>query len=576
MLSRISWAALVLGALGCTVRHDSSGPFTSTTAPAATSSSSITAPPSSPAPVTTATTIPPRTKTAVVVARSGEGFLEDQGGALILHLKGSPHDRGVQYGELVGDRIQLSIAALTSYAQSQASGVPSFVWAFQSLLTQGVGSLYKPYFPQDVLDMIDGIVQGAAQRSPPVTLDPLDLVFINSVIDLAATGAAVGASFQGIFKCSGLAVWGPRTKGGKTYQHRNVDLFVGTGLESQALLIIEKPDGKKSFANATWAGMVGSVSGMNENGLALSQVWAFSRDVGIGQPWILTTRGILESQENVDGVAATFASATRTYGSNFVFADRGDGRGTPRAIALESTFGLLVAHDADDPTEDAAWQGTPIAIRLPFAVFRGDTPVTQAVLDRDYEVAGQDPRNHGGYQLRYKQTADLVTAYEQAGTLIGPDEMKAISRTIAETSGSLQCVVYENTDLALHVANSRIVPGAGPAMARDEPFHDYDFDYYLPTLSFTTDRSVYAPGDAIQLAISVANRGRPRQLDVRAVLPVTTGALATLSTGQTGTASASLVLPAGTPPGTAVVLLELVESGTQDVVDYAVVAITVS
>jgi hypothetical protein len=521
-----------------------------------------------------------------VIARSGDGFLEDQNGVLIAHLKGDAYTRGEQYGELLGDKIQGSMNALVQYAQTQAQSVPSFLWNLQPLLTAAGGAIYQPNFPQDVLDMLNGVSAGAARRSPAVNLNVQDLVFLNSVIDIGATVQALGANIKGVFKCSGLAAWGPRTVGGKTFQLRNIDLFVGTGLESQAVVIIEKPEGKKAFANATWAGMVGSASGMNENGVALSQVWAFSSDVSIGEPWILTARRVLETAENVDAVQPIFAGATRTYGSNFVFADRGDGRGgTPRGIALESTHSLLEQLDANDPHEDATFNGIPIAIGLPNAVFRGDTPVTSVVLARDYNVPpGNDPRTHGGYTDRYEQTANLVKGYEQQGVLMGAPEMETISKTIAMSKDSLQCVVYENNDLVLHVANSRIVPGGSPSVARDEPFHDYDFDYYLPTATVATDKSTYAVGDTIKLTINVGNHGRARTLDLRAHLevagtsiPLGSGSLGTVdvATGQSAPASASVTVPAGTVSGSVELVLELVESGTADTVDYATASITI-
>jgi hypothetical protein len=419
-----------------------------------------------------------------------------------------------------------------------------------------------------------------------VSLTTLDLVFLNSVIDIAATGGAIGANIQGIFKCSGLAVWGPRTQGGKSYQLRNIDLFVGSGLESQAVVIIEKPEGGlRAFANATWAGMVGSASGMNESGVALSQVWAFSLDSSIGQPWILTTRKILETADNVDAVWPAFSNVTRTYGSNFVFSDRGVGRGgVRRGICLEQTHTMLAQFDANDPKEDAAYQGTPIAIRLPNAVFRGDTPMCQMILDKDYNVGTSDPRTHGGYNDRYKQTADLVTAYEQKGVLIGPAEMETISRTIGMASGSLQCVVYEQDDLVLHVANSRLVPGGQPAMARDEPYHVYDFDYYLPTATVVTDKSSYKTGDTVQIAVTVGNHGRDRHLSMNArlecggasvALGATPAASVDALNGQTATATANVVVPAGIPAGQGNVIIELIEYGTHDIVDYALTPVVI-
>lgn len=559
------------GGVGCSRSSSSSSGSQSSTVAAATSATAPAAttpaaPSALPAP------IPPRAKTAKVIARAHEGFLEEQDGRHLLHVKGTPYERGLQYGLLVGDEVGDILQKLYAYAATLK--IPSFVVPIVPPL---IAPLYKPYFPPDVLDSLSGIVDGCARRSPPVVVSLDELVFMNAIIDLGAMANIP------VFKCSGHAVWGTRTKGGKMFQLRNVDLLVGSGLESHAIAVIEKPDNGCAFLNAGWTGMLGSASGMNEHGVGISQVWAYSWDSNIGQPWPLTNRGLLASAVNVDAVYPAYKAVQRTYGSNFVFADRGDGRnGVPRAIALESTNKDLAVFDSDDPAEDASWQGVDLCIRMPYAVMRGDTPMCQRIRSRQYIHTG-DPRGSGGYDKRYKQQADLTKAYEAQGVLMGADEMITISRTISMPGDSLQCVVYENSDLVVHVANSRVT---GPGQAVDactEPYEAFDLDYYLPTITVLPNASSYTAGDTMKLALGVSNHGRTRQLEARASLVPASGAAVTWTTrasfsvitNQTGSASLSLVIPAGVPAGPAELVVELVEAGTDDVVDYARTEITV-
>jgi hypothetical protein len=359
--------------------------------------------------------------------------------------------------------------------------------------------------------------------------------------------------------------------------------MTGSGLEAQAMVVIEKGTGKKAWANATWAGMIGSASGMNEHGVGLSQVWAFSSDIGIGQPWVLTARTAFEAAENVDVVEPTFRAATRTYGSNFVWADRGDGRaGKARAIAVESTRNHLACFDENDPREDATYNGTPLSIPTVEAVARGDVALDRTIHALHYGISG-DPRNRGGYRLRYKQQLDMVGDYEKAGTKIGAPEMIAISRQIAMTDESLQCVVYENTDLVMHVANSRLVATAKAVDAKSEPFHRFDVDYYLASPTIVADRATYAPGDVVELALGVTNKGRTRKLEarVRGEIGYTTmqfgSALAKYEaiTGKTAVEKVKVQLPASCPKGTVELVLEIVEAGTTDLVDVATTKVVV-
>jgi hypothetical protein len=515
----------------------------------------------------------------MVVARSGQGFLEDVSGARFLHLKGSPHDRGVQYGELMGDQVEGIIQALYAYAASQLGGsIPSWLIGVGApLVPDVVGPIYEGYFPQETLDVIQGIIEGAAKRSPPITITKNELVFVNSLVDV---GALVKLP---IFKCSGLAVWGPLAKGGKCYQLRNIDLLVGSGLESHAVAVIEKPDQGYAFLNAGWAGMLGSTSGMNEHGLANSQIWAYSRDAAFGQPWVLTNREILMAAENVDAVKSAFASVQRTYGSNFVYADRGDGRGgIPRGIALESTFADLAEFTDNDPNEDSAFNGQPLAIHVPNAVFRGDLALCARIYARQYDLPKtQDPRTASSYQNRYQHQAQMTQDFAARGVLMGADEMIEISKTIAMQSCSLQCVVYENTDLVAHVANSRILAGGAAVDACNEPFETFDMDYYLPTASTALDKPLYSAGDKATITIGLTNHGRQRTLDAHvtlsagAMVPTITLPAIAAPTGVNAALMTQLQVPPGTPTGTYEVLVELVESGTTDTVDYSVATLTV-
>src|SRR5437870_1943623 len=51
-----------------------------------------------------------QTLSAEIIAREGQGFLEKVDGQLILHVKGSSYEMGVQHGKLLGPIIQKNIS----------------------------------------------------------------------------------------------------------------------------------------------------------------------------------------------------------------------------------------------------------------------------------------------------------------------------------------------------------------------------------------------------------------------------------------------------------------------------------
>ncbi len=560
MMKRLAAVTISIGIaalFGCT-EDGGSGGVASTAAPATSPTTSGSAAPA------------PRTKTATVVARHGEGFLEVDGGRKILHTKGTSYQRGVQYGALVGDMVESVFTTLHAYVRQEAPKLPS--WA-QQLLTPAGAWVYRPFFDADALEELRGILDGMRLRNPSTPITEADLIFVNSLVDL---GATVGLD---VFSCSTLAVWGSRTEEGKLFQTRVVDLMVGTGLENHVLTVFAKPEGGVPYVNPGWAGMIGCASGLNAHGLGVGQVWAMSQDVLFGRPWPIAAREILAYGTGVEDAERVLRASARTYGANFVFADRGDARGgQPAAVALESTAHLFASFGPDDPREDQAlWNGHPYAIRLPEAVFRGDCSMDQRIRAVQTSSNGPtgDPRAAGAYKNRYEGQADEILAYEAAGVKIGAAECIAITQAVAMKNDSLQCCVYANSDLEVWVANARLENGT-KHFAFQEPYHAYSLDYYTPTSRLSAATSAAAPGDAVQATVALDSLGRARGLEVRLALEVggvrvPVGARPVIL-AERGATSVTVTgsLPAGVAAGTGELVVEVVEAGSDDLVDLSV------
>jgi hypothetical protein len=527
---------------------------------------------------------PVRAKTAVVLDREGEGFLEQDGGQLLLHVRGSTFERGRQYGALVGDRIDQILRQLPGFVQSQH--FPAWLLPSVTYLT---ARLFENYFPSDVQDMMAGILAGNLQRRPQSIMSRDDLIFLNSLVDL-------GAITNGLIHCSSIAMWGPHTVDGKMFQTRCIDLFTGSGLENITLVTIEKGDGKVPFMNCGWCGMIGAISGMNAHGIGIGQVWAFSNDRNFGTPWGLTTRKIMEDGTTAaDAVAAFQAEPHRTYGSNFVFGDKGDGpAGALRAYAIESSAHYMASFHDDDPAEDQAlWQGQPYAIKIASAVFRGDSCMDPGMRSRQTASNGPsgDPRTANAYLRRYKGQADALAALEAGGHRLDAQDVIALTKQVATPGESLQCCVYANSDLEAWVANATLPPGVTPAPgagadAFTQPYVHHDFNYYLPTVHAGLDATDYRAGGMQLVTVSWETLGCDRDLglvlscegpagaalsyaEFPAAIPLSFRAAA----GQQ-TMSVAVRVPAGVSPGAWTLAARLYERGTSDLVDCSLVPFT--
>ncbi len=528
-----------------------------------------------------------RAKTATFIEREGQGFLETIGGQLVLHLKGTPYEMGWQYGALAGDRIEGVMRMLPGFIGSQQ--FPAWLLPGVTLLNE---QLFRPHFPPETLDMIRGIIDGNRSRRPGSFLvEEADLILLTCLVDL-------GAIVDGFITCSSIAAWGPHTIGGKMLQTRCVDLFTGSGLESFVLMVVEKRDGKVPWINCGFAGLLGGVSGMNAHGIGIGQVWGFSDDRTFARPWGLVTREIMEDGVNADDAVRIFSSRRpSTYGSNFVFADKGDGRAgnAPKAYAIESSAHRIATFADDDPAEDSAVVQTAngpekYSIRVPSAVFRGDCcmdPALRAAQTASNGPTG-DPRTANAYIRRYKGQIDSLMRLTQNGTVpIGAPEMIRLTQDVAMTNGSLQCCVYENTDLVVHVASSALTtPGTGTGIgggaldAFTQPYVRHDLNYYLPTVRVRPDRASYAPGDTQVLTLEWETLGCDRDLVAELHMEGPSGAygyggvaapipLAFRPMSPVQTTSVTVTIPSLAGAGAYHAVVRLYERGTLDLVDVA-------
>jgi hypothetical protein len=436
-----------------------------------------------------------------VVARYGDGFLEDNDGYRVLHVKGSQYEMGYQYGKLMAEELCQVVPMVNDYFAS--FGVPEWLVEIAKRI---VSTTYVWFYPPEDIEYLSGIYFGVGE---PFIVTFSDLVALNALIDV---GGLVGEIFDDItvMNCSSFAAWGSLTEEGKTFQTRNVDLVTGTGLENFVLMTYHKPEGNIPYANIGWCGFIGCASGLSARGIGIGQIWGYTMDHNIGTPWPFKTRRILMESTSAEEAAWVMNDLPfRTYGSNFVFGDGfyGDGR------AVETTWHHCAIFRDNDPKEDEAlFEDECYAIKIEDAVFRADCAMDPVIRSVQTAANGPDgdPREASSYKLRYKGQADEIQYYRDNTIPIGKEEAQAISQKVAMRGSSLQCVVYGNTDQEFWCANSVIV-GNVPHDACDQEYVYYDFYRYLPSVDIETDQYCYGPFDRMTVTL-VTNSSARRDL----------------------------------------------------------------
>ena len=466
-----------------------------------------------------------------VLATYGDAWLEKIGDFPAVHLKGDEHTMGFQMGYLVGDLLKANMDDLRFKAEKNVGNfmkyVPMFIFKG---LRRSVGMIFWSTFSDDVKDNIEGVVAGAKARPDHVKLEKYDLAFLNSLIDITGMLNAAGENLNKDFtqlellnylgmptihaNCDSFAAWGPRTVDGKTFQTRNTDIDTGKGIEKYPIIIVIKRDGKIPVVSTSLTGMVGVFAGMNAYGVGLGQVWTHSLYTKLQTPWQLQVRELFMNAKSASEAVVLFSKMNKVaYGSNFIFADAGDGAdgSHSEAFAIEASSREWSVFSPNDPRElFLKYNDQSVGLPIPYAIARGDLYLDLGLRSHQTSANGPngDPHGSGGYDERYKGQIDRILAYEQQGVKISGAEAIKISQDTAMRDGNLINAVYGNTDRELWVSYARMNDDGTETQAYAQDYTHIPFYEYLSTVSRNSNGS-------LRIDSYLDSKKSPREMMVR-------------------------------------------------------------
>ena len=129
------------------------------------------------------------------VQRHGPAWKYPQAGWLVLHIEGSPYDRGLQHGRLMAREIVEYIKALS---RTRSHKDPESAWKSLRLLTDAV---FLRKYDVECLEEMKGIADGAAAAGAKFDgrrLDLLDIVTLNSDVEVGFLELALQATPTGL------------------------------------------------------------------------------------------------------------------------------------------------------------------------------------------------------------------------------------------------------------------------------------------------------------------------------------------------------------------------------------------
>ncbi len=351
------------------------------------------------------------------IARSGAGFLEEVDGSKVLHLKGTPREMGLQHGILLKDDIREQVRFLFDVKakefKPEVLGLKVPLDARRLILT--IAETQRKYVPARFYEELGGIAAGSG-----VTIE--EIVAANFIPEM--------------FHCSGFALGGSATKDGTLYHGRILDYGCDWKLQDHAVLVVAEPEGAIPFVNVTYAGFIGSVTGMNAKKVSIGEMGGGGLGHWEGVPMAILVRMALEEAGDLDAAVAVFRDHPRTCQYFYVVADGKSGRG----VGLEASWNAFAVVKMGEAEP-----------RLPHAV---KDAVLLSIGSRYEELARRVQAGHG--------TFDAESA------------RRLMDRPVAMKS-NLHSVLFETSTGRFWVANA----SANGRPASSQPYHGFRLDDLL-------------------------------------------------------------------------------------------------
>lgn len=254
-------------------------------------------------------TLGPATGERRVVATVGAGRLEMRDGTRVLFLKGTPEEMGAQHGQLMRKEVR-NLVDRVLYGVGVGSSFPKGRWFFGEI--EAAQQRLNPHMDERYLREMDALAQAAG---------------------VAREEARLANFFPELFHCSGFAVWGEATRGGRIFHGRVLDYLKGIGLEQNAVVMVMQPDRGHAWVNVGYAGFVGTVTAMNEKQIAIGEMGGRGEGQWDGKPMAQLLREVMEKAGTLDEAVEILRRGPRTCEYYYVISD---GK-TRRAVGIAAT-----------------------------------------------------------------------------------------------------------------------------------------------------------------------------------------------------------------------------------------------
>lgn len=244
-------------------------------------------------------TLPKVTRVGPTAFSSGKNFLlKNKQNLWELYVAGDPLQIGLQSGSLTDSLLKKQERVFFSKIEEI---VPS---KGKQKLLRNLLKFYnrKLYLnvPEEYQTEIYGLSQYTSHEFDNIAPRYLRSLYLHGAHD-------IGHALQdlALVGCSSFAAWGNKSDDGSLILGRNFDFYAGDEFAKDKMVAFVKPDKGIPFMMVTWPGMIGAVSGMNNEGLTITINAAKSKIPLVAKtPISILTREILQYASTTDEAIA--------------------------------------------------------------------------------------------------------------------------------------------------------------------------------------------------------------------------------------------------------------------------------
>ncbi len=228
---------------------------------------------------------------------AGHGFVWQSQGKRFMVVEGTPEQMGAAHGAMLAWQAR-KLAERAVYVVGAADTLASGTW---------------------FLDRMEEIQRRTTPHIPPRFLAECDA--LSKAAGISTRDGRYANLLPERFHCTGVALRGKATRDGRVLHARVLDYMRDIQLQDAALVGVFMPQGRHAWMTLGYAGFVGTVTAMNEKGLAVGEMGGGGQGRWDGVPMSFLLRDVMERAANVEEALDILRRSPRTCQYYYVLSD---------------------------------------------------------------------------------------------------------------------------------------------------------------------------------------------------------------------------------------------------------------